>query len=125
MRRSRGGLLGVCPNCDARRPKPDSYAEALRAWNGGLVDEVVCPQRVTLTNSKRLLPGVCNCTLNLLIGDTNNNSVVNAADVAQTKSRVGQAVNATNFRSDINANGSINAADTAIIKSNSGTSLPP
>jgi hypothetical protein len=64
-------------------------------------------------------------TLHLLIGDTNGNMVVNAADVAQTKSRLGQAVNATNFRSDINANGSINAADNAIIKSNSGTSLPP
>ena len=42
----------------------------------------------------------------------------------QTKGRLGQTVNSTNFRSDVNANGS-NAADTAIIKQNSGTSLPP
>ena len=49
---------------------------------------------------------------------------VNAADVAQTKSRLGQTVDATNFRSDVNANGSINAADTAIVKQNSGTTLP-
>ena len=61
----------------------------------------------------------------ILDGDTNANATVNAADVSQTKSRIGQTVDATNFRSDVNANGSINAADTAIVKQNSGTSLPP
>ena len=51
--------------------------------------------------------------MSILIGDTNANGTVNAADVAQTKARLGQTVDATNFRSDVNANGSINAADTA------------
>jgi len=59
----------------------------------------------------------------ILIGDTNGNRAVNAADVAQTKGRLGQAVNGTNFRSDVNANGSLNAGDAAIIKANSGTSI--
>jgi len=63
--------------------------------------------------------------MSILVGDTNANATVNAADVSQTKARLGQVVDATNFRSDVNANGSINAADTAIIKQNSGTSLPP
>jgi hypothetical protein len=63
--------------------------------------------------------------MSILIGDTNANATVNAADVAQTKGRLGQAVDATNFRSDVNANGTLNAADAAIIKQNSGTSLPP
>jgi hypothetical protein len=63
--------------------------------------------------------------IGVLLGDTNWNGVVNAADVAQTKSRLGQTVDGTNFRSDVNANGSINAADTAIVKQNSGISLPP
>jgi hypothetical protein len=63
--------------------------------------------------------------MSILIGDTNANATVNAADVAQTKGRLGQTVDATNFRSDVNANGSINAGDVAIIKQNSGTSLPP
>lgn len=63
--------------------------------------------------------------MGILVGDTNANRTVNAADVAQTKGRLGQTVDGTNFRSDVNANGSINAADTAIIKQNSGTSLPP
>ena len=34
IRKSRGGFLGVCPNCEARGPKRESYEEALRAWNG-------------------------------------------------------------------------------------------
>jgi hypothetical protein len=34
IRKSRGGFLGVCPNCDARGPNRDSYDAALRAWNG-------------------------------------------------------------------------------------------
>ena len=63
--------------------------------------------------------------MSILVGDTNANATVNAADVSQTKSRIGQTVDATNFRSDVNANGGINAADTAIVKQNSGTSLPP
>src|SRR5438067_1531686 len=62
--------------------------------------------------------------MGILVGDTNGNRTVNAADVAQTKGRLGQSVDGTNFRSDVNANGSINAADTGIIKQNSGTSLP-
>ncbi len=64
-------------------------------------------------------------SMGVLIGDVNSNATVNAADVAQTKARLGQTVDATNFRSDVNTNGSINAADTAIVKQNSGTSLPP
>ena len=34
IRRSRGGFLGVCPNCDAAGPKRESYDDALQAWNG-------------------------------------------------------------------------------------------
>ena len=62
--------------------------------------------------------------MSILIADTNANGTVNAADVAETKGRLGQTVGATNFRSDVNANGSINEADTAIVKQNSGTSVP-
>jgi hypothetical protein len=62
--------------------------------------------------------------MGVLIGDTNGNRTVNAADVAQTKARLGQTVDATNFRSDVNVNNSINAADTAIIKGHLGTSVP-
>jgi FtsP/CotA-like multicopper oxidase with cupredoxin domain len=63
--------------------------------------------------------------MGVLIGDTNWNGSINAADVSQTKSRLGQTIDTTNFRSDINWNGTINAADTALIKANLGSALPP
>ena len=61
--------------------------------------------------------------MSLLIGDTNGNAAVNSTDVAQTKSRIGSAVDGTNFRSDVNAGGSINSSDVSIIKANLGTGL--
>ena len=62
--------------------------------------------------------------MSLLEGDVNGNGTVNASDVAQTKSRIGQAVSATNFKSDVNTNGSINASDVSIVKGKVGTGLP-
>ena len=82
---------------------------------------------ITLSNVidqfSQTLPNT-NVTAAFLLGDTNANGVVNAADVSQTKSQLGQSVTGSNFRTDVNANGVINAADGAIVKSNSGTSLP-
>lgn len=63
-------------------------------------------------------------TMGVLIGDTSGDGNVNTSDVAQTKSRIGQAVGATNFRSDVNANGVINASDAGLVKSNIGSGLP-
>jgi hypothetical protein len=62
--------------------------------------------------------------MSVLVGDVNTNRTVNASDVAQTKSRLGQPVDQTNFQSDINTNGTINASDLASIKSHVGTGLP-
>ena len=45
-------------------------------------------------------------------------------DVTQTKSRVGHAVDGTNFRSDVNANGYIDVVDVSIAKSSVGTGQP-
>ena len=59
-------------------------------------------------------------SMRLLAGDTNGNGTVNASDVAQTKSQIGQTVGSTNFRADVNASGTINATDVAIVKSHSG-----
>jgi hypothetical protein len=63
-------------------------------------------------------------TMGVLVGDANADGHVNASDVAQTKSRIGQPISVNNFRSDVNANGSINATDTALVKSKIGTALP-
>ena len=77
---------------------------------------------VTLNN----VNGSTNVTIpmRLLIGDVTGNGAVTASDVAFTKSRLGQPVDATTFRSDVNDNGSINATDVSLVKSLVGTGLP-
>ena len=64
-------------------------------------------------------------SMGVLVGDTTANGVVNAGDVSQTKSQVGQAVTMSNFREDVNASGTITATDVAQVKAEVGTALPP
>ena len=52
------------------------------------------------------------------LGDTNGTGSVSSADVAQTKSRIGQALDNTNFRSDVNGSGGVNSSDVTLIKQN-------
>ena len=59
-----------------------------------------------------------------LLGDTTGNGSVNASDVSLTKSKSGQAVDSSNFRTDVTVNGSINASDVSSVKLKSGTALP-
>jgi hypothetical protein len=63
--------------------------------------------------------------MGVLVGDTNANGTVSAADVAQTKSQSGQPVTGSNFREDVNTSGTISSTDVAIVKSEVGTALPP
>lgn len=60
----------------------------------------------------------------VLLADTNGNTTTNAADVSQTKGRVGQSITTSNFRSDVNVSGTITASDVAIVKANLGHGLP-
>lgn len=60
----------------------------------------------------------------VLLADTNGNGGTNAADVSQTKGRVGQSITTSNFRSDVNLSGTITASDVAIVKANLGHGLP-
>jgi hypothetical protein len=59
IRRSRGGFLGVCPNCHASGPKRETHEGALRAWNGKGLNRfkeqecVALPQRRSGTAPKR------------------------------------------------------------------------
>jgi hypothetical protein len=62
--------------------------------------------------------------MRVLIGDVNGNGAVNASDVALTKSRIGQPINPTTFRTDLNADGSIGATDVSLVKSLVGTAAP-
>ena len=91
---------------------------------------VTTPQSLTVTLSGvtdqflQTLPDSF-VSMGVLIGDTNANGSVNAADVAQTKAELGQTVTSANFRTDVNANGVINSADAALVKTHAGESLPP
>ncbi len=82
---------------------------------------------VTLTNVTdsfgQTLPSA-QVSMNMLIGDTSGNKVVNATDVSQTKLQSGVPVTATNFREDVVVSGSINATDLSVVKLRSGSNLP-
>ncbi len=62
--------------------------------------------------------------MGMLLGDSTADKVVNSADVSQTKSRSGQTVSSSNFRSDVTVDGSLNSADVSLVKSKSGTAIP-
>ena len=61
--------------------------------------------------------------MGLLIGDTNADGFVDAIDVAQTKSKSGQSISASNFREDVNVDSFLDAIDVALVKSRSGSVL--
>jgi len=61
--------------------------------------------------------------MGLLVGDTNADAFVDAADTAQTKSQSGKPLTQSNFREDVNADGFIDAVDVSLVKSRSGSVL--
>jgi hypothetical protein len=63
--------------------------------------------------------------MGFLLGDTNADRAVNAADATTTRNSSGLIANANNFRSDVNLDGTINAADATIVRGKSGDALPP
>jgi hypothetical protein len=63
-------------------------------------------------------------SMSVLTGDTNGDRSVNSGDAIQTRSRAGQATNASNFRSDVNSDGTVNSGDAIVVRSRSGTSAP-
>ena len=82
---------------------------------------------ITLTNVNDA-PGNHSDTISVrmgvLFGDTNGDRSTNAGDALQTKTRSGQATNATNFRSDVNIDGNVNAGDAFVVRARSGTYIP-
>ncbi|MDQ6764512.1 MAG: hypothetical protein M3Z22_00185 [Verrucomicrobiota bacterium] len=59
----------------------------------------------------------------ILLGDSNGDAAVNSGDSQQTRTRSGQQVDLTNYRSDVNLDGTINSGDSQIVRANSGTSI--
>jgi hypothetical protein len=85
-------------------------------------------QRITMTLhnvNNGTSTGDVPVSMGVLVGDVNDNAVVNASDVSLTKSQVGQPVSGSNFREDVNTNGTISSTDVALVKSEVGTALPP
>ena len=81
---------------------------------------VINAQRIAITLlsvNNGTTSGDIGVQMGMLLGDTSGNGTVNASDVSQTKARSGQAVDATNFRSDVTVNSSINASDVSLVKS--------
>jgi hypothetical protein len=77
-----------------------------------------------VTDGTDVIPSV-DVNIGFLLGDTTTpDRSVNSADISQTKSRSGQSVGSTNFRSDVTVDGSINSADISLVKSKSGTAVP-
>lgn len=62
--------------------------------------------------------------MGVLFGDTNKSGSVSDADVILTRSKVGQALTATNFREDVDLSGTINSTDVNMVTSNKGKKLP-
>ncbi|MDQ6860943.1 MAG: dockerin type I domain-containing protein [Verrucomicrobiota bacterium] len=69
--------------------------------------------------------GTATITVPVLVGDSNGDGAVNAADATQTRNNSGQLAGANNFRTDVNADGTINSADATIARRNAGQSLGP
>jgi hypothetical protein len=63
-------------------------------------------------------------SMSVLTGDTNGDRSVNSGDAIQTRSRAGQATNASNFRSDVNSDGTVNSGDAIVVRSRTGTFVP-
>ncbi|MDQ6861824.1 MAG: dockerin type I domain-containing protein [Verrucomicrobiota bacterium] len=62
--------------------------------------------------------------MGVLIGDTNTDGLVNAADATVTRNSSGSSLTSSTFRSDVNVDGSINAADSTVVRNRSGNFLP-
>jgi hypothetical protein len=62
--------------------------------------------------------------MGILLADTNGDGSVNSGDTLQTRTRSGQTVDSSNFRSDVNRDGVINIGDVIVTRSRSGNSLP-
>jgi alpha-tubulin suppressor-like RCC1 family protein len=79
--------------------------------------------KVTLANVNGIGAGG-QASIGFLVGDTNQTSRVNAADVSGVKAHVAQTTNGGNFRFDANGDGVVDAKDVAMVKARAGLALP-
>jgi hypothetical protein len=92
------------------------------------LSSVANARRVTITlNGVTDTAGNSSATISVpidfLIGDTNGDRTVNAADAQQTRARAGQTASTENFRWDVNVDGTVNSADALLVRQQSGTGI--
>jgi hypothetical protein len=82
---------------------------------------------VTLNNvtdsGAQIMPSTVT-TMKFLVGDVDGNSTVSTSDIGRTKAESGNAVSASNFRTDVNVSGSIGASDIGQVKASAGNTVP-
>jgi YVTN family beta-propeller protein len=132
------GNISVTGNPQAQVTAGSATIGSGGASNGGAVSvdgSIVTIPLTNVTNEQTIIvrlnglpvgatsTGAMTIPIGILIGDTTGNFAVNGSDVACTKSQVGQAITASNFRNDLTANGVINASDISLVKSHSSTAL--
>ena len=86
------------------------------------------PQTGTVTVNNVAGPGTAalataSVQIGFLIGDVNNDAMVNVGDTAQERNNAGAAINNTNFQFDVNIDGFINVGDTIVTRSKAGNGL--
>jgi hypothetical protein len=70
------------------------------------------------------LMGDSDIEVRALVGDTNGSTSVNATDISQAKSKVGNIVSGSNFWHDVTVDGNLNTSDVLLVKFKSGTNVP-
>ncbi len=82
-------------------------------------------QRVTIGLSNvNNIAATHSVSIGFLLGDVTNTHTVSAADIAATKARSGQTVNANTARYDVNLSGTISNQDVSMVKARAGNRLP-
>jgi hypothetical protein len=79
---------------------------------------------INVSDSTGAIGSAISVPMGVLLGDTTGNGQANSSDISQTKAQSGNAVTASNFRTDVNLNGLVNSSDISLVKSKSGTALP-
>lgn len=99
-------------------------AASVADLNGATLDGEWTTSQATYAGAgDGLAGGDLNFRFNVLPGDVNVNGAVNVSDVIALRSRLGQPIGPTTWRSDLNVSGGINVSDVIAIRSWLGLSL--
>lgn len=113
-----------CGSASGAIDSGDSFTYIVNVTGCSAAAQTISVGATGVTDNQGNVPIAASVNMSILLGDTNADTSVNSADISQTKSQSGNAVDATNFRQDVNTDGNLNSADISLVKSKSGTALP-